>query len=438
VLQLTSTLLAVSVPLSTQQRYVDSSNFVAARVEFSASGNVATVIYKVVGGAVTNMGTAVIGLYSANQDLAFRFQINEAVVNTKLWGANGVEPPVWDTTGSVSNIMTPGRIMMQTRREVGNTNANVLLSLSELEVTSTIPTVVVLPQLLNDYEFKFGQDDNAIVLNNGAGSIVAGEPLWDVQKVSGLDLPDVKVSDKEFDGIDGGVVEAANISMRTIILEGVLYAHQNDSIEEYLDALKANYAPVPRRANGEFFDPSQKPFFLKAPGIPERFVFAKSIGLKYDWDMARRFNSTPFQIILKAQVPTLFSPQLHVATAALSGVSSTEHILQVYNAGNYHSYALIRFYQIGNFPTVHVKHVEQDVEVMVALGVSGGAVDHRPVEINMRQRTVFAISDPPENYRKDVTEEGWWRLAPGLNTISIRTDVSNSGWVDVLWRDEWF
>lgn len=418
-------------------RYVNGSNFVAARVEFSTSGNAATIIYKVVGGVVTSMATEVIAAYSANQDWAFRFEINDITVRTKLWGANGLESPVWDTSGGVSDIATPGRVMLQTRRETGNTNANLVLSFTELEVTSTIPTIEILPQFLNDYEFKFGQNDDALVLNGGNNSISVGSPLWDVHKVTGLDLPDVKVSSKEFDGIDGGVVEAANISMRTIRLEGTLYAHQDDSLEGYLDALKANYAPVPRQANGMFFDPSQKPFFIKPPGQPERFIFAKCIGLKYDWDAGRRFNSTPFQIILQAQVPTLFSPQLHVATTPL--VAGTEYTLQVYNAGNYHSYAVVRFYQIGNFPTISMTHVEQDAEVRIALGVSGGAVDHRPVEINFRQRTVFALDDlGGENYRRDVLEEGWWRLAPGMNTIKVESDVSNSGWVEILWRDEWF
>lgn len=419
-------------------RWVDDNNYVAARIEFSTAPNAVAVIYKVVAGVVTTMQTVIVNAYTTNSPWWFRYQIIDSTLNTKLWASAGIEPPTWTTTGSVSDILNPGRVILQTRRELGNTNtAGLTLSFEDFEITSTLPAITILPQFLQDYEFKFGQEDSSLVLNNGAAAALPGAPIWDVQKVTGLDLPDVKVSDKEFDGIDGGVVEASNISMRTIRLEGVLYAHQDDSLEDYLDRLKANYAPVPRQVNGEFFDPSQKPFFIKPPGLPERFIFAKPISLKYDWDTSRRFNSTPFQIILQAQVPTQFSPELHIVTSALSGNIGTEHRLQVYNAGNYHGYAIVRFYQIGNFPDVHIKHVEQNVELSMFLG-QDASVANRPVEINMRQRTVFVIDNPPVNFRKDTVAEGWWRLQPGMNTIAVRTDVSNSGRVELLWRDEWF
>lgn len=417
-------------------RFVDESNFVAARIEFNTSPNAVAVIYKLVAGVVTVLQTVIINAYIANSNWWFRYQIIDNTINTKLW--SGVEPPGWDTSGSVSDLPNPGRVILQTRRELGNTNtAGLTLSFWDFEITSTIPTVTVLPQMLNDYEFKFGQESSALVLNNGAAVALPGSPIWDVQKVTGLDLPDVKISDKEFDGIDGGVVEASNISMRTIRLEGVLYAHQDDSLEAYLDQLKANYAPIARQVNGEFFDPSQRPFYIKPPGLPERFILAKPISLKYDWDTGRRFNSTPFQIVLRAQVPTQFSPELHIVSSNLSGDISVEHRLQVYNAGNYHGYAVVRFYQIGNFPDVRLKHVEQNVQLDLALG-QDASVANRPVEINMRQRTVFVIDNPPVNFRKDTTAEGWWRLQPGMNTIGVRTDVSNSGRVEILWRDEWF
>ena len=418
-------------------RWVDDSNYVAARVEFNTAGNIVAVIYKIVAGVTTTLQTVTADTYIANQIWRLRFQVTGDILRTKLWQDPFDEPVSWTTTGSVSNILGAGRVMLQVRRETSNTNTNPLLSYGDLQIIGTIPTVQVLSQFLNDYEFKFGHDDNAIVLNAGAGSIIPGEPLWDVQKVTGLDLPDVKVSDKEFDGIDGGVVEASNISMRTIRLEGILYAHQDDSLEKYLDQLKANFAPVPRKVNGVFFDPSQKPFHIKAPGVPERFVYAKSIGLKYDWDMARRFNSTPFQIILQAQVPTLSSPALHTVTIDLSGVVSNQHRLQVYNAGNYYGYAVLQFFQIGNSPEVYIQHEEQNIELVLFLGTSSSLLN-RPVEVNMRQRTVYIIDTPPVSARDSVTDEGWWRLAPGMNTIVVRTDESNSGFVSLMWRDEWF
>lgn len=412
-----------------------TDNYLAVQVEFLAAGTVSIALYEINNSVVTPLGAASKGAYSAGQRWHVRFQMGSgSTLTAKLWSTT--EPSTWDVTATETATPGPGGIRVRAAKDAGNTNgASLNVKLDNILVTTFVPTLQIVPQFLEDYEFKFGHD--GLLLNAGQSNATPGNPVWDIRKVTGLDLPDVKVSDKEFDGIDGGVIDAVNISMRTVRLDGTLYAHQDDSLEGYLDQLKANFAPVPRESSGEFFDPNQKPFFIKTPGQDERFLFAKPVALSYDWDPDRRFNTTPFQIILQCQVPTLLSPELHMVSADLSGLIGTEHILKVYNAGNYYSYAIVRFFQIGNFPDVHVKHVEQDKELSMFMGQTE-SVANRPVEINMRQRTIFVIDEPPVNFRQDVVAEGWWRLAPGMNTIAVRTDVSNDGSVQILWRDEWF
>lgn len=408
---------------------------IVCRVEFRTTGRIFIIIYKLVSGVGTTLGFYDAGSYLSTEDWNFFFELRGSTVRGKLWKASLAEPNAWQISLTQTDVPQSGSIFINSRRENGNTNPNLELRYDSIRITTTIPTLIILPQFLEDYEFKFGHE--GLVLNNGAATALPGSPLWDIQKVEGLDLPDVKTSDKEFDGIDGGVLDATNIGMRTIRLEGILYAHEDDSLESYLDQLKANYAPVPRDSSGEFYDPNQKPFFFKVPGLPERFAFAKPIGCTYSWDGNRRFNSTAFQVMLQCQVPTLFSPQLQSVTGDLTGSLNDPTILHIYNAGNYYGYAVLRLTGIGNAPDVRIEHVEQGKVWTAALGTTTSLAG-RPVEINMRQRTVYIVDEPTISVRSDVTNEQWWRLAPGVNTLYISSDTSNSGTVEVLWRDEWF
>lgn len=417
-------------------RTLDTSNYLAIQVEFKSDGTIVIALYKIVAGVVTQLGAVNKGAYSADQDWNVACVVGSGTTfQGKLWSASTSEPSAFDVTASTSGDLSgPGAVVLRTVRDGANTNTGLVLSYDAFQVTTFSPVVQIIPQYLDDYEFKFGHD--GLVLNGGQSNATLGNPIWDIYKVTGLDLPDIKVSDKEFDGIDGGVVEAVNLKMRTIRLDGTLYAHQDDSLEEYLDQLKTNFAPVPRESSGELFDPNQKPFFLKPPGKDERFLFAKPVGLSYDWDPDRRFNTTPFQIILQCQVPTQFSPALHSLTQPLSGIISDPAVFQVYNAGNCWSYAVVRLFRIGTFPDVHIEHIEQDKDL--ALFIDSQSLADRPLEINFRQRTVFISDDPPVNIRQDTVAEGWWRLAPGMNTIHVRTDISNNGEAEILWRDEWY
>jgi hypothetical protein len=284
----------------------------------------------------------------------------------------------------------------------------------------------VFPVLEEDYTFKYGS--TGIVLNSSVNLPTAGNPIWDVSKVTGLDLPEIKTSDKEFDGIDGGTLDAENIKMRTITLEGALIAHQDDSLEVYLDLLKENYAPVPRDSThlpGELVDRNTRPLYIKAPGVDERYVACKPIGLRYDWSRERRFNSAPFQIVLQAENPILYSPVLHSITIP----AETDFVL--YYAGNYpgHVIAVIT----GAATDISLDHIEAARQLSFNSG--GNLTVGQSATINFRTRT--AVKSTGASIRGAVFSEDWWRLAKGANTIRLNVGTG-APTLTLKWRDGWY
>lgn len=382
-------------------------------------------VYKVVSSVVTVLGSVSKGAYLPNDDWTIKGEFVGNSVNAKAWRASNPEPVSWDIVSTATDVSLPGRIQLSTRREAGNTNTNVVVSYDYIEVTTDVPTVPSGPQGLNDYEFKF--DTDGIVLNSGLGIAQEGSPIWDVNEVKGLDLPDVKTSDKEFDGIDGGVLEAENIKMRTVVMECALVAHPDDSLEGYLDQLKENFAPIPRSSTqlpDEPVDRNTRPLYFKAPGVPERFLYAKPVGVHYDWSGDRRFNSAPFQLVFQAEDPVLYSPTQKLITVAAGAK------IVVWYEGNYPGYVTATISGACTFPSIN--HAEHDR----TLAFNNTLLAGEYMTVNFKKRT--AIESPSgDSVRGNVYIEDWWRLRKGANTIRL-TVGTGTPTLTLQWRDGWY
>lgn len=286
-------------------------------------------------------------------------------------------------------------------------------------------TEPIYPVLAEEYTFRYSTD--GITLNSALNVPTVGSPIWDVQKVTGLDLPEVKMAGKEFDGSDGGVLNAENIKMRTITIEGALIAHPDDSLEVYLDLLKTNYAPMPRDSThlpGDIVDRNVRPFYFKAPGIDERFIFAKSVGLHYEWGGERRYNSAPFLLVLQAEDPTFFSPQLHSMTVA------AEQDFVIWYYGNCPGIITATIIGACTFPSID--HTESDRTLSFNSTLTAG----QSAVIDFKSRT--AIRNPGStSIRGQVFVEDWWRLRQGANTIRLNVG-SGTPTIKIAWRDGWY
>lgn len=142
---------------------------------------------------------------------------------------------------------------------------------------------------LNLEEYQFG---DAGVLLNGTTDL----PFFDVTSVQGLDSAPIRTLTVDHEGIDGGYVDSEFESIRTVVLEGTLYASPTN-METYLDSLKANFAP----------DNVNKPLYFQTDA-GQRMVLGKGQGLRYNKDQLRRLGRASAQVQVMCEDPRIYSP----------------------------------------------------------------------------------------------------------------------------------
>lgn len=271
--------------------------------------------------------------------------------------------------------------------------------------------------VLSDYSYMF--TDTGVVLNDDDSSPLSGAPVYDVHQITGLDLSMVRTSMKVSEGEDGGTVEAEFLDPRTITIEGTLYCTSSDSIEAYLDALKANYQP----------SITDKPFYMKAPGTDQRMLRCKSLGVRYDINQARRYNSTTFQIILQAQDPVVYSSTVKSFAGGLSsdvwnghgfnhgfdlsfgGSTILGNQITVVNEGTKSVGAIITLYGPVSGPRL-ISETANKTLSMPGLNVP---TTTDTAVIDLRKRTVH-LNGVSRRFTVD-SNEGWFLIMPGTNVL---------------------
>src|SRR3954466_13895373 len=102
-------------------------------------------------------------------------------------------------------------------------------------------------------------------------------PFVDITKVSGLDTPELRTTERDHEGVDGGYVDAEFEKMRTLTLEGQVITN-GVGTEPFLDTLKGEWSARS----------SVVQFYLQHPDVAERTMFVKPLGVRYDVDELRR------------------------------------------------------------------------------------------------------------------------------------------------------
>lgn len=263
-----------------------------------------------------------------------------------------------------------------------------------------------MPVLTDDYTFAFTATGE--ILNDDSSP---SSPFVDVHKVTGLDNVEYRTTEREREGMDGGFVDALYEKMRTIVIEGVIY----NATEDYLDTLKANFAP---RASVE-------PFYLLAPDSNERLVYCKSLGIRYAWEQTRRTNVVTFQIQLKAEDPTIYEAEV-TDTATLGnpesgfgfdlgfdfgfGTSSTAGAAVLDNTGN--KDADCTFEIVGPVVNPIIVHDESGNRLSFACTLGVGDT----LEVNLRNKTIL-LGGTTNRRNFLLGTSRWFLLQPGTNTI---------------------
>jgi hypothetical protein len=281
--------------------------------------------------------------------------------------------------------------------------------------------------LTSDYTFRLGA--TGVVLNTDVSV-----PFVDITKVTGLASASYRETERDHEGQDGGFMDAEFEKGRHISLEGTVYA--NPSIMEiYLDSLKANFAPVS--------DPV--PFYLLSPGVSTRIVFVKSLGVRYDWDSARRTGSADIVFVMFAEDPRQYSEALVQTEIDLQldadtgfgfpfgfplsfGSSVMPSVTTVTNSGNRPT------------PPVHVmpgpvtdpRVVKIDTNEVLAFNIIVAA--GQTLRANTINRTVMLDN---ANRYDTLVRDDWFSLDPGGNDIAYRAESSSPATLTVEHRHAW-
>jgi len=283
--------------------------------------------------------------------------------------------------------------------------------------------------VLSDFTLQYGA--GGVLLNNDPGN--AYDPIWDIDKITGVDSAPFRSSTKALDGRDGGIVEAEFLDPRTIVISGMVYGKINP-LGPYLDLAKANFAPSK-------FD---TPLYIKEPGNSQRQVFCKSLGFKYDWDQVYRTNCSLYQVTLIAADPVVYGTVQRSTSGTNTtgtfpgfgfnlafnfgfGGSYTPSSLIVVNNGNKDVGGTISITGSGT----NIRILNNNTGKILATSISIGATDTLVFDLNYRRVTLNGISR-----RGSVTAENWFRFQPGQTPLQLLTD-SGTVSATVLNYDGW-
>lgn len=281
--------------------------------------------------------------------------------------------------------------------------------------------------LTSDYSFQYNEGE---ILN---ADFAPGVPFVDITGVSGLDGGEFRINDRTREGADGGFMDSGFKEMRVIVLTGTIYGD-----ESYLEKLKANWRPYREGIDGTG---GGAVFRWRVDGL-NRYVIARSLGLKYDWADMRRTGKTDVQFQLKCEDPTIFAdPPVTVGPMTLLPVTMTGYGYprgynrtygggisggsgtNIYNQGTDISYPSITITGPAVNPYVINDSWPTNNVPWIKLGATLGSTD--TVTLDMKDRTVVLNSTVSRRLWV-LPPYVWWGLVPGNNFIRFGADT-NSG-----------
>lgn len=279
-------------------------------------------------------------------------------------------------------------------------------------------------------DFTYMLDDTGVVLNTSADL----PPFVDVLKASGFDSAEIRLSQRDHEGTDGGFVDAEFEKSRTLTLEGVAYGGVN-TLEPYLDRLKANWGP----------SSTVIPLYYKLPGVAERVYFVKPLGCRYDYEELRRIGSTAIQFMCIAEDPRAYDAQLKTVNVLQGDTIVTG---RGYPRGYLRGYGATvvpigsSVFVSGNRPTpptitipgpcLNFQVINDTTGDVMIFDVNLLAGETMTIDMKYHSITVNG-----QNRRATLREPNWFFLRPGENYLRFRAVSSNNTSMTVNYRSAW-
>ena len=281
---------------------------------------------------------------------------------------------------------------------------------------------------LDEYTFRLG--DAGLVLNGSSTT-----PFVDIKRVVGFDSADARETERDWEGNDGGFMDAEFEKARRIVIEGSAFA-DIDALEMYLDNLKENWA----------VSKTLVPLYFKAPGVVERALLVKPLGCRYDWSAERRWGEARIQFQAYAEDPRIYSATELTVSILINSVSTTGFGFplgfpfgfgtsssglgtNLVNAGNRPTPVVFKIYG----PTINPRIVNDDTGDEMEFNIT--LAPDQTLVVDTKYRTVRL--DGSYNRRNTMTTAGWFFLQKGDNHIRYLADIATSQTMDAVYRSAW-
>lgn len=285
--------------------------------------------------------------------------------------------------------------------------------------------------LTDDLSFRLGSA--GVILNTDS----TGFPFVDIDSVKGLDSAPFRTTQRDHEGDDGGFIDAEFERGRDIVLGGTLYA-LTGSFETYVDSLKANWAP----------SATQIPFYLKAPGVSERYLLVKPLGIRYDWTALRRTGMAEIQFSAFAEDPRIYDVTQTTKTINLGatiytgfsfsfdfpfgfgGVTGSADVVTVTNAGNRPAPAV--FTINGPVTNPHILNDTVSKEMVFNITLATGET----LVVDSKNKTVKL--NGVTNRRNTLVAPTWFYLVSGDNAIRYRAESADpTSFLSIQFNSAW-
>jgi hypothetical protein len=279
--------------------------------------------------------------------------------------------------------------------------------------------------------FSYQLGDTGTVLNPTDQTL----PFVDITKVSGLDSPEFRMTERDHEGTDGGFLDAEFEKMRVLVLEGQVIGG-SDAVEGLLDQLKADWAP--RR--------TPIPFYFSHPGASDRLIYVKPLGARYDYDTLRRVGSCDIQFMCQAEDPRIYDQTQQIVNLS-QGIAITTGFAfplgfsfgygapvdpnqtNVVNGGNRPAPATITIPGPVTDPTIYNDTTSDELSFQIDVASGDTLV------IDLGYRTVKL--NGTVSRRASLLAPNWFLLEPGDNYMRYRAATGGGSAATVAFRNAW-
>jgi hypothetical protein len=285
---------------------------------------------------------------------------------------------------------------------------------------------------MQNFTYQMG---SGVILN--ADGIAGVDNFIDVTKITGLDSAPVRTASRSKEGSDGTYMDAEYQNGRTIALETTIYSTVQN-ISAYLDSIKAAWEPQFRQATQNFN--------FQYPGVDQRFLLAKPLGINYDHDTAMRLGQVAATFNAFCEDPRIYSSVLQNVGVQLASATTTGFAFPfafsfsfgattvfssgsvVTNAGNRYAPAILTIPGPITNPTVINDTTGSTLAFTITLGVGDNLV------IDLKNHTVQLNGG---NVRTALLAPDWFLLKPGDNLIRLLAGSATAVVMNVAYYNAW-